>query len=124
MPQDLPCPGPPHHIGDLPGENVITFGIVLPLSNPTANGLCGAPNIRGITTMEAVAWAISNARVIHSASSLKIGKHCQLFTATCGHLSNKLFYFLWGPKVQGNCGAMYDCSDHPDLVAFMTQGDF
>ena len=71
--------------------------------------------------MEAVAWAISNARVIHSASSLKIGKHCQLFTAT---LSNKLFYFLWGPKVQENCGAMYDCSDYPDLVAFMIQGVF
>ena len=84
MAQDLPFPGPPHHIGDLPGENVITFGIILPLSNPAANGLCGAPNIRGLTTMEAVAWAISNARVIHSASSLKIGKHCQLYTAMCG----------------------------------------
>ena len=51
-------PGEPLHIGDPPGEGVITFGVVLPFSYLTPGGLCGDLNPVALTTVEAVAWAI------------------------------------------------------------------
>ena len=59
-------PGEPLHIGDPPGEGVITFGVVLPFSYLTPNGLCGDFNPVALTTVEAVAWAINNARTIYA----------------------------------------------------------
>ena len=65
----------PTHIGDPPGDDVITFGVVLALNYPSENEgeMCGASSPSGLATMEAVAWAISNTRGMHKEAGVKIG---------------------------------------------------
>ena len=42
--------------------------------NPGPGGQCGALTAGGVAGWEAYAWAIDNARSVHSSSGLKIGK--------------------------------------------------
>ena len=71
----MPFPGQPTHVGDFPGNGVITFGVVISASQSTPEGYCGARSIRGLAILEATAWAINKTRAIHAESGLKIGKY-------------------------------------------------
>mgnify|MGYP001801001404 CR=1 FL=1 len=72
--QQCPYAGQPVHVGDPPGEGVITFGIILPLRDPTPDGGCGPPTLTGLATMEANVWAIMNARAMYADTGPKIGQ--------------------------------------------------
>ena len=71
--QQCPEPSAPDHIGDTPDEGVITFGIILPLRSPGPDNECGSPNPAGLARLEALVWAINNARSVFGNSGLKIG---------------------------------------------------
>ena len=68
-------PTPPTlHIGDLPGDGVITFGIANPINLRGENDGCGEPLNYGTVLTEALVWAINNARDIHRSDGVRIGK--------------------------------------------------
>lgn len=67
-------PTPPSlHIGDPPGNGVITFGIIYVMNLRGENDQCGVPNPRGSIFVEAIVWAINNARDIHRSDGVRIG---------------------------------------------------
>ena len=72
--QQCSSPGQPTHVGDPPGDGVITVGVILRVRDSAPNGQCGSANPYGFTTMEAMAWAVRNAqKFYHHAHHVKIG---------------------------------------------------
>ena len=64
----------PTHIGDPPGDGVITFGVILPLSKRAPNDECAKePFALGIMGLEGFAWSLQNARTMYARSGLKLG---------------------------------------------------
>ena len=59
------CDVLPIHIGDEPGDGVITLGLIIPLRLPAGNDQCGPPSSEGSIRLEAFSWAIDNFRTKH-----------------------------------------------------------
>ena len=78
----------PTHIGDPPGDGVITFGVILPLSKLAPNDECGEePFTIGIMGLEGFAWSLQNARSMYARSGLKIGTHFDFPACLCPQLA-------------------------------------
>ena len=63
----------PTHIGDPPGDGVITFGIILPFRKPAPGDQCGDYLPEVLVRTEGLVWAMRNARTLHSPAGLGIG---------------------------------------------------
>ena len=64
----------PTHIGDPPGDGVITFGIILPFRKQAPGDQCGDYLPEVLVRTEGLVWAMRNARTIHAPAGLGIGK--------------------------------------------------